>query len=201
MPPDRRAFTALKKYGLLLLNDPALSNLCRLVAGARVRGSWWAHPRAQEIFKVYDALEDHPDVLLLKLISRKVTYVNRPLWPQIVAIGRAREIWQTKDLSTAARKLLAAVDKVPVEPGRDKAAAAKELDARMLVLSAQFHSESVAHVLRLESSDHWSNRTHTPRHRLRRPRRSRSASSISIASSRATAGCHGKAGWNSHDAP
>ena len=111
MPPDRRAFTALKKYGLLLLNDPALPSLCRLVAGARVRGSWWAHPGAQEIFKVYDALEDHPDVLLLKLISRKVTYVHRQLWPQIVAIGRARELWQAKDLSTAARKLLAGVDK------------------------------------------------------------------------------------------
>ena len=164
MPPDRSAFTALKKYGLLLLNDPALPNLCRLVAGARVRGSWWAHPRAQEIFKVYDALEDHPDVLLVKLISREVTYVHRPLWPQIVAIGRARELWQTKDLSTAARKLLAAVDKVPVEPGRDKAAAAKELDARMLVFSAQFHSESGARVLRLESWDHWSNRTHFSPH-------------------------------------
>jgi hypothetical protein len=163
MPPDRCGLTALKEYGLLLLNDPALPNLCRLVAGERVRGSWWAHPRAQEIFQVYNALEDHPDVLILKLISRKVTYIHRTLWPQVVAIGRAREPWQMKDLSAAARKLLAAVDKVPVEPGRDKAAAATELDARMLVFSAQFHSESGAHVLRLESWDHWSNRTHFSR--------------------------------------
>ena len=64
MPPDGSAFTALKKYGLLLLNDSALPNLCRLVAGERVRGSWWAHPRAQEIFQVYDALENHADVLI-----------------------------------------------------------------------------------------------------------------------------------------
>ena len=117
MPPDGSAFTALKKYGLLLLNDPALPNLCRLVAGERVRGSWWAHPRAQESFQVYDALEDHADVLILKLISRKVTYIHRTLWPQIVAVGRAREPWQMNDLSAAARKLLAAVDKAPVEPG------------------------------------------------------------------------------------
>ena len=163
MPPDRCEITALKEYGLLLLNDPALPNLCRLVAGERVRGSWWAHPRAQEIFQVYDALEDHPDVLILKLISRKVTYIHRTLWPQIVAVGRAREPWQMKDLSAAAKRLLAAVDKVPVEPGRDKAAAARELDAKMLVFSAQFHSESGAHVLRLESWDHWSNRTHFSR--------------------------------------
>ena len=160
MPPNGRAFTALKEYGLLLLNDPALPNLCRLVAGERVRGSWWAHPRAQEIFQVYDAFEDHPDVLILKLISGKVTYIHRTLWPQIVAVGRAREVWQMRGLSPAARKLLAAVDKAPVEPGREKAAAARELDARMLVFSAQFHSESGAHVLRLESWDQWSNRTH-----------------------------------------
>ena len=69
MPPDGSAFTALKNYGLLLLNDSALPNLCRLVAGERVRGSWWAHPRAQEIFQVYDALENHADVLILKLLQ------------------------------------------------------------------------------------------------------------------------------------
>jgi hypothetical protein len=153
---------ALKKYGLLLLNDPALPNLCRLVAGERVRGSWWAHPRSQDIFRAYDALEDHADVLILKLISGKVTYIHRALWPLIVAVGRAREPWQMKDLSAAARKLLAAVDKGPLEPGRERAAAARELDARMLVFSAQFHSASGAHVRRLESWDHWCNRTDCP---------------------------------------
>ena len=130
MPPGGYGLTALKKYGLLLLNDPALPNLCLLVGGERVRGSWWAHPRAQEIFQVYDALEDHPDVLILKLISGKVTYIHRTLWPQIVAVGRAREVWQMRGLSPAARKLLAAVDKAPVEPCREKAAAASELNAR-----------------------------------------------------------------------
>jgi hypothetical protein len=162
MSPDgKRVFIALKKYGLLLLNDSALPNLCRLVAGEQVRGSWWAHPRAQEIFQVYDALEDHHDVLILKLISGKVTYIHRTLWSQIVAIGRAREPWQMNDLSAAAKKLLAAVDKAPVEPGREKAELVRELDARVLVFSAQFHSESGAHVRRLESWDHWSNRSHS----------------------------------------
>jgi len=156
---EKRVFTALKKYGLLLLNDSALPNLCRLAVGERVRGSWWAHPRAQEIFQVYDALEDHPDVLIMKLISGKVTYIHRALWPQVVAIGRSREPWQMKTLSAAARKLLSAVDKAPVRPGREKAAAARELDARMLVFTAQFHAESGAHVRRLESWDHWSGRT------------------------------------------
>ena len=130
---EKCVFAALKKYGLLLLNDSALPNLCRLAVGERVRGSWWAHPRAQEIFQVYEALEDHPDVLIMKLISGKVTYIHRTLWPQVVAVGRSREPWQMKDLSAAARNLLSVVDKAPVQPGREKAAAAAELSAVMLV--------------------------------------------------------------------
>ena len=156
---EKRVFTALKKYGLLLLNDSALPNLCRLAVGERVRGSWWAHPRAQEIFQVYDALEDHPDVLIMKLISGKVTYIDRTIWPQVVAVGRSREPWQMKNLSASARKLLSAVDKASVQPGRENVAAATEVNARMLVFSAQFHSKSGAHVRRLDSWDHWSHRT------------------------------------------
>jgi hypothetical protein len=155
----RRVFNELKRHGLLLLNDPDLPNLCALIVGERVRGSWWAHSRAQEIFNVYNALEDHPEVLIMKLVSGKVTYVHRRLWPQIVAVGRKRDTWQMDGLSPAARKLLANVDCAPVEPGREMSKAASELEARMLVYGAQFHSESGAHVRRLESWRHWSGHT------------------------------------------
>jgi hypothetical protein len=40
MPPERRALAAPKKYGLLLLNDPALPKLCRLFAAEQVRGAF-----------------------------------------------------------------------------------------------------------------------------------------------------------------
>src|SRR5215472_19252440 len=61
------------------------------------------------------------------------------------------------------------------------------------------------HVLRLESWDHWLNRTpflsrlHDTGFGV--ARRSRRASTISIANSRVTAGCHGKSRWNSRVAP
>lgn len=70
-------FAQLKHQRLLLLNDPNLQNVCALIVGERVRESRWSHPRGQEIFKVYDALEDHPDVLIIKLVSARVTYVHR----------------------------------------------------------------------------------------------------------------------------
>lgn len=157
MSPDlNRVFAALRKYGLLLLNDPSLPSVCSLVTGERVRGSWWTHPRAQAIFNIHNALEDHIDVLIMKLVSGKVTYIHRKLWSQVIVIGSAREPWQMKGLAAGAKKLLMAVDRAPVEPGRKVSTAASELEARMLVFSAQFHSESGAHVRRLESWQHWS---------------------------------------------
>ena len=97
-------------------------------------------------------------MLIMKLISGKVTYVHRSLWPQVVAVGCARDRWQMDGLTAAARKLLASIDRAPVEPGRTMRKAASELEARMLVYGAQFHSESGAHLRRLESWRHWSNR-------------------------------------------
>jgi hypothetical protein len=62
-------FAKLKDHGLLLQTDANLANVCALVAGAPVRGSWWAHPRSHEIFRVTRELAEHPDVLVNKLIS------------------------------------------------------------------------------------------------------------------------------------
>ena len=59
---------------------------------------------------------------------------------------------------TDARKLLAEIDRKPVEPDRRASKMASELETRLLVYSEQFHSESGAHVRRLESWVHWSRR-------------------------------------------
>jgi hypothetical protein len=45
-------FAKLKEHGLLLQTDANLANVCALIAGAPVRGSWWAHPRNHEIFRM-----------------------------------------------------------------------------------------------------------------------------------------------------
>jgi hypothetical protein len=92
-------FAKLKEHGLTTQTDANLANVCALVAGAPVRGSWWAHRRSHEIFGVTCELAEHPDVLVNKLISGKITYLHRALWPAFLAIGRARESWQIGLLS------------------------------------------------------------------------------------------------------
>jgi hypothetical protein len=150
---------SLKEHGLLLQTDANLPNVCALVTGAPVHGSWWAHPRSHEIFRVNCELAEHPDVLVSKLISAKITYLHRAFWPAVVTIGRARESWQLERLSRDARNLLREVDRESIQTDRRVSKPASELETNLLVYSEQFHTEAGAHARRLESWDHWSRRT------------------------------------------
>lgn len=150
---------SLKEYGFLLQTDPKLPSVCSLVVGQPVRGSWWAHPRSHDIFRVGSKLAGHSDVMIAKLISAKTTYVDRRLWAAVAAAGRAREPWQLKGLTREARKLLEQVDRAPVETDGTSAKPAAELEKTLLVYSEQFHSEGGAHLKRLESWELWSRRT------------------------------------------
>jgi hypothetical protein len=139
----------LEKWGLLLLQDSTFPNLVGLIAGGPVRGSWWGHPTNSEIFHAAGALDEHPDVATTKLISGKVTFVHRCMWPELIAVGRSREEWQTRGLTKETRALLARVDKET----RLQAAGepAKMLEARLLVASQQVHSGSGAHATELST--------------------------------------------------
>jgi len=62
--------------------------LVEAIVGKPIRGSWWAHPRSQEIFAVLQALERSGDLLLCRLVDGKVTMVHRRLWPALVRLER-----------------------------------------------------------------------------------------------------------------
>jgi hypothetical protein len=158
-----KVFLQLQELGLLLLSDANLPSVSGIVTGEKLRGSWWAHKQGQTIFAISEMLEDHTDVLITKLISDKVTFVHRELWGRIYSIGVAREDWQLKNLSAAAKLLLQAVDaegtlgtnklgkKLGTKPAR-------ELELRLLVHAEQKHSESGAHTKMLETWDTWAER-------------------------------------------
>ncbi|HKO95806.1 MAG TPA: hypothetical protein VJU86_02360 [Pyrinomonadaceae bacterium] len=160
----KEVFVQLRGDGFLLESDPKLPSVCSLIAGEPMRGSWWSHPMAQTIFQVNEKLEDHPDVLITKLVSGKVTFVHRMLWSEIVAIGVAREDWQMSGLPAAARKLLTTVedagslrtDNLPKKskPGE----LARELERKLLIHAEQVHTEGGAHAKFLETWDRWSER-------------------------------------------
>jgi hypothetical protein len=161
-----KVFRELTKTGLLLLVDSVLPSVTTLVTNQSIKGSWWGHKDSQTIFVVSRMLEDHTDVLIMKLVSKKVTFVHRDLWQQIYSVGVARDVWQMKNLSVEAKRLLKKIDqvgfletnKLDKSLGGKAADVARELEDRLLVHSEQIHTSSGAHAKILESWEAWAKR-------------------------------------------
>ena len=159
-------FLQLEKFGLLLLSDSSLPNVSRLVAAKKISGSWWSDEAAHRIFAVSEMLEDHPDVMIMKLVSNKVTFVHRELWGRVYSIGVAREDWQLKKLSVVAKRLLKELDakgwlqtnKLGKDFGPKPGETARELESRLLLHANQIHTESGAHAKVIETWDTWADR-------------------------------------------
>jgi len=143
----------LQEFDLLLDTDPKFPSVTGLVIGDTGGRSWWAHPQAKQMYGLSCALRDHPDVLLVKLISGKLTFIHRPLWPAIVAIGTAREPWQMDGLSKEAQALLKKTDRESkVESSGDPV---RELEARLLVRTTSVHTERGFHLKEVQSWTAW----------------------------------------------
>ena len=143
----------LHSAGIMLQHDTVLLSLTTLVATAPVTGSWWSHPRANQIYALLNALAAHPDVLVVKLVRGKATFLHRRLWPALLGVACAREDWQFATLSEQARALYAAVEQQGVL--RATGAVPKELERRLLVASSQRHTERGHHELQLASWRLW----------------------------------------------
>jgi hypothetical protein len=143
----------LQEFDLLLDTDPKLPSVTGLVVGDTRGRSWWAHPQAKQMYGLSCGLRDHPDVLMVKLISGKLTFIHRPLWPAIVAIGTAREPWQMDGLSKEAKALLKKTDQhAKVESSGD---AVRELETRLLVHARSVHTEHGFHRKEVQSWATW----------------------------------------------
>ncbi len=153
----------LSRQGILMLSDAKLPSVVSLVVGAPVKGSWWGHPKGHLIYFISQELSDHPDVLETKLLSGKVTFVHRRLWPALLAVCRGRESWQLQGLPGEGVRLLEVVrekgrvglDTLPAGQLKRLGEAARELERRLLVHGTEIHTKAGAHSKILESWDHW----------------------------------------------
>lgn len=164
-----QAYETLKSQGWLLVADPSLPCLATLVAGEPIRGSWWGHPAGKAIYALADELQRRPDVMVVKLVGGKLTYVHERLWPALLAVAMANEPWQLAKLSPESKWLLsriAAQGRIRLDQmlhadwaARDLARAAKLLEARLLVFSEDVVTERGAQTRALEGWEHWIERT------------------------------------------
>jgi hypothetical protein len=85
-PKQGVAFVAAHGVVLESAQGPVPS-LAGAIAGEPIRGSYWAHPKAHDIFQCSRAIRQSADVLVCRLVGGKVTYVHRRLWPALVRLA------------------------------------------------------------------------------------------------------------------
>lgn len=143
----------LREFDLLLDTDPKFPSVAALVAGETVQGSSWSHPKAHEMYRVSTQLGAHTDVLAIKLVSGKITFIHRPLWMAVLAIGTAREPWQMRGLSKDAAVLLRKSDQeTSLMSSGDPV---RELEARLLVHAQSVHTERGFHKKQVQTWKSW----------------------------------------------
>jgi hypothetical protein len=158
-----RALGALERFGLLLQHDAALPSFTGIALGEPVHGSWWAHPRANDLYDLLQVFRVKAGGLSAKLVNGKLTFVAKRLWPAVVALGRGEAGWQRDGLSKDAEAVLAYVrkrgalraDQVDFVPGVDVAKIFALLEKRLLVHAESFHSEAGSHHKLLRSWRRW----------------------------------------------
>ncbi len=159
-----KVFEEVAKRGLLLQSGGELPSATTLVCGAPVSGSWWAHPKSSLIHWVLEELDDHPELTTAKLINGKVTLIHASLWPALVAIGGAREDWQTAGLSPLAKSLhrKAQAGSFRLDEFRSRhdgkpTDAVRILEKRLLIHCHEFHTETGKHTKLVRRwTDWWS---------------------------------------------
>lgn len=82
------AMAFIETYGVVLVsaNGP-VPRLTEAIAGEPIKGSWWGHPKGQQIFVILEAITNSKDVLVCRLIKGKITLVHRRLWPAVVRLA------------------------------------------------------------------------------------------------------------------
>lgn len=77
----------VEEHGIVLQSARGtVANLPELVVGEAISGSWWAHPKHKEIFRVLNQASASDEVVRLRLVRGKLALVHRRLWPALVRL-------------------------------------------------------------------------------------------------------------------
>lgn len=151
----KKIYQLLEKDQILLLQDKIFPNIVSKVVGEKISGSWWGHPLANPIYNGLGWLEHNRNVLIIKLLDGKVTYLHENLFSDIYAIVIEPRDWQLKRLKPDELSLLKYVSKKNLVQSddpklKDLVDDAKKsfatLEKKLLVHSSEEHTDSGKHI-------------------------------------------------------
>jgi hypothetical protein len=162
----------IRRERLVMLSPTEnLPSVAKFIGGKNVTAKWWSHPKGNEIHNASQVLFSDPDILALKLVEGKVTFVHRTLWPILLslALNPERKLSQTSSLDDSAEKLLTLVNSSPTLRldflAPDWKGGAKrlkrdrvKLENRGLALTHDEHTDQGIHQTVIESWEHFRKR-------------------------------------------
>ena len=84
----KQALAWVEECGIAVESARArVPSLVQLVVGEPVKGSWWAHPKGNDILRLSRSIRSSPDILVCRLVDGKITYIHRRLWPALVRLA------------------------------------------------------------------------------------------------------------------
>jgi hypothetical protein len=84
----KEALDFVKRHGAVLESAKgSLPNLAHAIAGEPIRGSWWGHPKGNQIYMLLNEVCESPDIVRCRLVDGKITLVHRRLWPALVKMA------------------------------------------------------------------------------------------------------------------
>lgn len=84
----QRALRFIRQHGVVLESAKGLEpNFAEFVAGERISGGWWGHPRGHTIYELSQQVHDSKAVLTCTLAKGRITYIHRRLWPAFVRLA------------------------------------------------------------------------------------------------------------------
>lgn len=157
-----KVLIAVEQFGLLMQADKNLPSVVTLVVGKPVCGSWWGHPKGDTIHIINNELKEHPDIITTYLVSRKITYVHRRIWPALFGVAMSADPWQNKDIGFHARRIFKCVTQRDFVRSDDqnifgkmstveRRSSIRELERRLVVHSIDTHTESGTHAKTLQT--------------------------------------------------
>ena len=127
----KEALDFVKRHGAVLESAKgAIPSLAQAIAGEPIRGSWWGHPKGNQIYMLLNDVSDSPDVVRCRLVDRKITLVHRRLWPALVKMASAfdsQQISAVREEHTATGAHRMTMVKFPDWVSDDVHAAAKSI--------------------------------------------------------------------------
>ena len=84
-----QALEFIERHGVVAesVHRGAFPSLAAAIAGEPIRGNWWSHPRAKEIFSITRAVRESPQILVCRIVDGKIAYVHERLWPALVRLA------------------------------------------------------------------------------------------------------------------